>query len=146
MTLPTATSNGAIQPGDYLTPSPVPGVAMRAIEAGPVIGTAMEGLATGSGRILAFIHRGHYTPTDGVESARQEFAEQIEERTADPETGIQSMSGHLQVVLDKDANDEARFSIFRDGDEGLGAEVFRVDESGNVFAGGSFRPNAMDLA
>ena len=37
-------------------------------------------------------------------------------------------------------------SVFRDGDEGLGAEVFRVDESGNVFASGSFRPNAMDLA
>ena len=139
-------SYGEIQPGDYLTPSPVPGVAMRARESGPVIGTALASLAEGRGKIMAFIHRGHYTPSDGIESAQQELAEQIEERTVDPVTGIQTVPGNLQVLLDRDANDQARFSISRDGQGGLGAEVFRVDERGNVYAGGSFRPASMDLA
>ena len=50
-------------------------------------------------------------------------------------------------MLDSDADDESRFSVFRDGEEDeLDAEVFRVDEQGNVFAQGSFRPAAMDVA
>ena len=64
----------------------------------------------------------------------------------DPVTGIQAVPGNIQILLDDDANDQARFSVFRDGQNGLGAEVFRVDERGNVFASGSFRPASMDLA
>ena len=33
--------NGAIASGDYLTASPIPGVAMKATKAGPVIGQAL---------------------------------------------------------------------------------------------------------
>jgi len=68
-------------------------------------------------------------------------------RTPDPVTGVQQVEGNLQVVLDRGADDESRFSIVRDGAErSVTSEVFRVDERGNVFAMGSFRPNAMDLA
>ena len=51
-------------------------------------------------------------------------------------------------MLDRGADDTARFSIFRDGAEDgeVGDEVFRVDENGNVYARGAFRPSAMDLA
>ncbi|UCF81496.1 MAG: hypothetical protein JSV08_03545 [Acidobacteriota bacterium] len=67
-------------------------------------------------------------------------------RTPDKKTGKQTMDGNLQIVLDKDANDASRFSIFRDGADGLQEEVFRVDEEGNVYARGSFRPASLDLA
>ena len=141
-------SFGEIQVGDLLAPSPVPGVAMKASGPGPVIGTALEGFSAGRGKITALIHRGHYTPTEGLatQQAQQELTAQLGERTPDPVTGIQTVPGNLQVLLDRDANDQARFSISRDGQGGLGAEVFRVDERGNVYAGGSFRPASMDLA
>jgi hypothetical protein len=65
-------SFGEIQVGDLLAPSPVPGVAMKATRTGPVVGTALESLAGGRGRVLMFVHRGHYTPaaagTDAVPS------------------------------------------------------------------------------
>ncbi len=51
---------GAIAAGDPLTPSPLPGIAMKAVAPGPIIGTALQPLASGSGRILAFVHRGWY--------------------------------------------------------------------------------------
>ncbi|MCP3995925.1 MAG: hypothetical protein GY722_12805 [bacterium] len=65
-----------------------------------------------------------------------------------PVTRVQSTAGHMNVVLDRGADDEARFSIFRDGAApgDLSAEVLRVDEKGNVYAMGSFRPSAMDVA
>ena len=51
---------GAIAAGDPLTPSPLPGIAMKAVAPSPIIGTALQPLASGSGRILAFVHRGWY--------------------------------------------------------------------------------------
>jgi len=141
-------SYGEIAPGDLLAPSPVPGVAMKASRPGPIIGTALESFTGSRGRVLAFIHRGHYTPAEGIEAAQRDLGDAIADRTPDPATGIQSVPGHLQVVLDRGGDDDARFSIFRDGDEAgsLGAEVFRVDEAGNVYARGSFRPSSMDVA
>lgn len=49
---------GAIEAGDPLTASPVPGVAMRAEGAGWIVGTALEAMPSGSGTILAFVDRG----------------------------------------------------------------------------------------
>ncbi|UCF81158.1 MAG: hypothetical protein JSV08_01685 [Acidobacteriota bacterium] len=67
-------------------------------------------------------------------------------RTPDKETGRQEMDGNLQIALDKDANDAARFSVFRDGEDGLQEEVFRLDEEGNLYLKGSVRPASLDLA
>lgn len=53
-------SFGAIAAGDPLTSSPIPGVAMKATEAGPVIGTALEPVRAGIGAIQALIHRSWY--------------------------------------------------------------------------------------
>ncbi|MCP3982718.1 MAG: hypothetical protein GY716_25790 [bacterium] len=139
-------SFGAIAPGDYLTPSPVPGIAMKATRPGPIVGTALEGLAEGPGQVLTFVHRGHYTPGGGVEAIKQEIAEELDERTADPVTGIQSVAGNLQLVLDRDANDRARLSVFRDGESDLRNELLRVDEEGNLHVKGAVRPSSLDLA
>ncbi|MCR4325597.1 MAG: hypothetical protein NUV59_02210 [Patescibacteria group bacterium] len=50
------TENGAIKAGDYLTPSSVPGVAMRIEDIGPVIGQAMSAYeGDGVGMVVAFV-------------------------------------------------------------------------------------------
>lgn len=57
--------NGAINSGDYLRPSAtVPGAAMKAIGAGPVIGQALESFA-GDGTISAFIKATYYDGGSG---------------------------------------------------------------------------------
>lgn len=140
------TQYGAIAAGDALAPSPIPGVAMKDDGQGPVIGIALESFTGGRGKVVVFVVRGQGVSAEIIGRTRA-LAEQVEQRTPEPGTGVQEMSGHLQIVLDKDADDEARLSVFRDGeDDQMDAEVFRVDEDGNVFAKGSFRPNAMDVA
>ncbi len=60
------TENGVIEPGDFLTVSAtVPGAAMRASKAGPVVGQALEGFtgtlgSTSIGTISTFIKPTHY--------------------------------------------------------------------------------------
>jgi len=50
------TENGPIKPGDLLTSSSTPGVAMKATKAGQIIGQAMMGFeGEGIGQVLAFI-------------------------------------------------------------------------------------------
>jgi hypothetical protein len=72
--------------------------------------------------------------------------DELDLRTPDKETGKQTVDGNLQIILDKDANDSARFSVFRDGADGLQEEVFRVDEEGNLRLKGALMPNSLDLA
>ncbi len=137
---------GAIAAGDALSPSPVPGVAMKSDGRGPVIGIALESLPEGRGTVELFLARGQGAPPDLL-AAQRRVAEDLSARTPDPATGAHAFAGHYQVVLDSGADDDARFSVMRDGEMGGAAsEVFRVDEAGNVFAKGSFRPTSMDLA
>jgi len=130
-----------------LAPGPLPGTAIKADGSAPVIGIALEGLAEGRGKVLTLVHRGSMVPTRQIEAARREMATALDQRTPDPETGSQEMSGNYQVVLDAGADETSRFSIFRDGDkETIGAEVMRVDEQGNLYLKGALRPASMDLA
>lgn len=140
---------GAIATGDPLSPSPEPGVAMKCNGRGPVVATALEAFSEGRGTLLALVTRSGFTRgSDAAEAPaeEQQIAETREQRTPDPESGRQAPAGHLQVVLDSEANDRARFSVYRDGKEGLGDEVFRVDDEGNVFAMGAFSPASRDVA
>ena len=51
--------NGSIKPGDYLTSSSKPGVAMKATEPGMTIGVALEAYdGSGEGKILVFLNLG----------------------------------------------------------------------------------------
>jgi hypothetical protein len=61
--------NGPIQPGDWLTASRIPGVAMRADKPGTAIGQALapyDGTQT-SNLIMVFVHTTYYDPTTLVE-------------------------------------------------------------------------------
>lgn len=53
--------NGPIRRGDLLTTSPIPGYAMRATKAGPVIGKALEEFNAKRGKILVFANTGWYS-------------------------------------------------------------------------------------
>jgi hypothetical protein len=54
--------NGAILPGNYLTSSSIPGVAMKATKAGAIIGQAMESYTgDGIGKILVFVQTSFFT-------------------------------------------------------------------------------------
>ncbi len=134
-------SFGAIAPGDPLAPSPTPGVAMRADGSGPVIGIALASLPEGTGHVLAFVQR--QSASIAVAAENDDEPGPAAEADLEPVT-----DGNPQIVLRHGAGDGARFSIFRGGEtEGdLAAEVFRVDEQGNVYARGAFRPAAMDVA
>jgi len=60
-------ANGPIRPGDLLTASAVPGHAMKATEAGAVLGTALEGWTGGEGTILVLANLGYFSPTADLE-------------------------------------------------------------------------------
>ncbi len=72
--------------------------------------------------------------------------EELDLRTPDEETGIQEMNGNLQLVLDRDANESSRMSVFRNGETGISEELMRLDEEGNLHIKGALKPNALDLA
>jgi len=123
-------SFGAIQPGDALAPSPLPGVAMKATGPGPTVGTALEGLAVGRGKVLALVHRGQFGAGAGAEASASDAAKGSEEvATAQPVS--------VRSLVDED-------TPFTIGVQG--SDVLRVDAAGNVYARGAFHPAAMDLA
>jgi len=141
-------SYGAIEAGDALAPSPLPGVAMKATRPGLVIGIALEGLSEERGEVLTFIDRGHYSPPDTTEASgiSQQPADELELETPDPLDALPTLPGHLRIALDQDADDRARFSILRDAGGGLSQELMRLDEDGNLHLRGALRPSALDLA
>ncbi len=59
--------NGRIQPGDKLTASSVPGIAMKATKPGQIVGTALESLdsiSSGSySRVMVFVNVGYWAPS-----------------------------------------------------------------------------------
>jgi type VI secretion system VgrG family protein len=140
-------SYGAIEPGDALTPSPVPGVAMKAAGPGPIIGTALEGLAQGRGKILTFIHRDrHSSPPEPplAEAGAIVRPAQVEPPIRDEVGGARAAPQRVEPVID----DSAPFRIHRvdGGSRSTETEVLRVDTAGNVYARGAFHPASMDLA
>jgi hypothetical protein len=54
--------NGVIQAGDAITSSSIPGIAMKATEAGPIIGYALEENNGSSSTVMIFINIGWYQP------------------------------------------------------------------------------------
>ncbi len=145
---------GSIRPGDPLTISLTPGHAAAISEAGSSIGVALQAWdGPGKGRILAFVNPVYHAPTEPLEKAREAPAEAARPEDApapDFATGIDSVAGRLQVVLDPDPDDEARYSILRDGEEiDARAEVFRVQEpvaAGDVLVADRERPGVLRKA
>ncbi|NRH21421.1 hypothetical protein HOO68_05230, partial [Candidatus Gracilibacteria bacterium] len=63
-----STKNGDIKPGDYITTSDIPGVGMKATEAGRVIGKALTSLTgVDEGLVAVFIQNTYFDGVDEVE-------------------------------------------------------------------------------
>ncbi len=58
-----STENGEIHIGDPLTTSSRPGYAMRATEAGPIVGYAAEAFTGATGSIVVYVNASHYAGT-----------------------------------------------------------------------------------
>ncbi len=82
--------NGAIVPGDYLTTSSTPGEAMKATEAGPVIGVALDSFDGTSGQVLVKVSNFWYTPSASGANSLQDAA------------GTEGLEG-AEVVVEGDA-------------------------------------------
>ncbi len=126
-------SYGAIAAGDLLAPSPVPGVAMRASTPGPVVGTALEGLASGRGKILVFVGRSHFGGSSAATTV-----DHTEPAPLEPEAATASEPAAKEAAPFALASAPAATAV--------ASELFRVDEHGNVYAKGSFNPASMDVA
>ncbi|MCI0479500.1 hypothetical protein L0Y59_03065, partial [Candidatus Uhrbacteria bacterium] len=64
--------NGTIAQGDYLTSSPIPGVAMKATKAGNVIGQAMTSFdGEGTGQVMMFVKNGSFGGAQATISATE---------------------------------------------------------------------------
>jgi hypothetical protein len=90
--VPTRVSaeNGPIQPGDLLTSSSVPGVAMKALEAGPVLGRALGAHTAGLGVVEAFIMPGWTAPAAAGDAEAQRIRA-LEDRLASLEAALEAL-------------------------------------------------------
>ena len=100
-------SNGPIQIGDYLAPGSTPGVAVKATEPGPIIGTALEAFSGTTGTVMTFVHRGHFsgretvvspaeTTTDTIATAIETVLQPVSE--AEPASALTPQSIETQEV------------------------------------------------
>lgn len=96
--------NGPIAVGDPLTSSSTPGAAMKATQAGQIIGYALQSSAEVSdGRLLAWLQLGHYLPpqlmaalNDGATSAQTVAA--LKERNAVLEQQVATLDARLAAL------------------------------------------------
>ncbi len=135
---------GAVEQGEYLTSSDVAGFGMALRQPGPYFAVAMESSSGGERKILALIQQGWYggsvadpvatSPADTLHAEAGSDAGSV--ATLSPAGAaagdhLTAMPGHASLALHDPSGEK---------------EVFRVDGEGNVYARGSFRPSAMDLA
>jgi hypothetical protein len=95
-----STENGPIAIGDYLTSSSIPGVAMKAVKAGPVVAIA-EAPYNGSGvsKIIGYVHTGYY------------LGASIGDQIPDLDFGSAAVSIHiLQYMMDNQPTDQSVLS------------------------------------
>lgn len=133
---------GTIAPGDRLTSSPTPGHAMVMRDAGPSLGIALEPWTSGErGQILVFVQPGWYDASPSASGATSRDAAAGD--SGPPASEIATSSTSVPSVTTAGAGGSMRAEGVSGG---RSPEVFRVDERGNVWAKGSFRPASMDVA
>jgi len=101
-----STENGSIKSGDVLTSSSIPGVAMKATKAGPMIGIAMHDYSgEDQGAIMVFVKTGYFTGAnlaDIVGSVdRHEFAKQVLNHFINQREQLESAVDLSEIVTDR---------------------------------------------
>ncbi len=112
-----STENGAIAPGDPLTTASIPGYAMKATEAGPIVGYAMESLASGNGSIIVFVDTSYY---DGGETSDAPAADNVLSGLTSVSnldvSGNLNLMGNSILSLSSIESYNGRWKIEEDGD------------------------------
>jgi hypothetical protein len=150
--------NGAIEVGDYLTLSSIPGHAMKATDAGQVVGRALEVfVGPGTGTIVAFIDHGFYVggilADDGTATAVSSDLVLNSLGEADATTtgvdshtftlrgsgwdGEAAQNVEMKLVTDVTDATDYRLSIKNTSD----AEVAYVNEEGDLAIAGRLYPS-----
>jgi hypothetical protein len=92
-----STANGAIVAGDQLAPSNVPGVAVKAISSGPVVGIALEGYdAPSEGKISVFVQPGWMGGEIVADTSNQPSTIVYQTQTFDP--GVSPRAGLARIA------------------------------------------------
>ena len=117
--VPTKVSgeNGAIAPGDPLTSSPTPGVAMKASRSGPIVGKALESYSSqGIGKIMVFVNVGWYVaPMENGSISASTLIDTDTLSLNSIETQV-LIVGERQVSMNKDGRLEIDGSVQINGD------------------------------
>lgn len=105
-----SSENGAIKPGDFLTASSVPGVAMKATQAGPIIGksfTSYSGSETGS--VMTFVQNGWYGHASPVADMSEQGGDIVANVIRAKKIQAESIEG-LKIFTDQIASLEERYA------------------------------------
>lgn len=126
--------NGPIAPGDPLTSSSIPGVAMKAIRSGPIIGKALAGYeGSGAGKIVAFVSVGWYVaPFQEARSQNQELS------AIDTETlSANTINTQILVIGDRKISMNENGKLEIDGD---------VEIAGDLLVAGKIAATEIELS
>lgn len=118
--------NGTIAIGDPLTTSSVPGVAMKATEAGPIVGYAMQPFAEGTGMITVFIRASYY---DGGEATPALAAAPVSAVTSSGDLSSLSLNGGAITSVGSIAGIGNVWSLGENGDLITHGRVVQVVKS-----------------
>ena len=101
---------GPVKSGDYLTSSSIPGVAMKATKAGPVIGQALEDYnGEGIGKVLTFARLGYFNGTsigdfvskDAVLGATSNFSQMVLARLLAEQKAVLQAASASELLTDR---------------------------------------------
>ncbi|MFA6018206.1 MAG: hypothetical protein WCT28_00365 [Patescibacteria group bacterium] len=113
-----STENGAIHIGDPLTTASMPGFAMRATEAGPILGYAAESFSGITGSIVVYVNVSYYagTPVEegpGAENSISKLTQDIENFDT---SGVLNFNGGQLLAIGSLAGSSGSWRLESSGD------------------------------
>jgi hypothetical protein len=123
--------NGDIAPGDPLTSSSTPGVAMKATKSGPIIGKALEGYGgSGVGKIMIFVSTGWYVAGLDVGSRMSDIGDLSDINVGELTAG--TINTQVLFIGDRQLSVSTEGTLVIDGDVSvdgvLSAKQVKTDE------------------
>lgn len=134
--------NGAIKSGDALTMSDTPGVAVKAIHAGPMIGRALAGYSNDDpasiGKVMTFINLSWYDPGVTLSSSGNITLNGQPLSTDTLKLALDETNLHVDTkVSDLEASTSARLASVDDKFSSLSDRVATLEANTNLLASGS---------
>ncbi len=138
----------SVSVGDYLCAGPTPGTAVKAVNPGPVIGLALEGLKQGTGKIMVFVNTGWY---GGISEESDELAFERED-PEDPDSAVvvEAEASCVNLVLDDSRDEAPGFAVIAKQQDGESVEsanaLFSVRSRQGVYTRGAYAAPGLGYA